>query len=144
MIYLTYDININNDGLGAQYQRIVGIICISHYYNFIYVHTPIEKMEHTNNLNDIENFFQISNNYLNINSINYDEIFEENNPTINLTPYIESVVIITPEIIKKVYPESSSIYKEVMDDYKFVIKWLEDHNIPFTYSDKEVTTSYRR
>jgi hypothetical protein len=73
-----------------------------------------------------------------------ERISAKNNPTINLTPYVESVVIITPEIIKKVYPESSSIYKEVMDDYKFVIKWLEDHNIPLTYSDKEVTTSYRR
>jgi len=86
MLYLTYDIDINSDGMGAQYQRIVAIICICHYYNFTYVHAPIKNMEHVtdpNYLNAIESFFQIANNYANVNSIKYDNIFNENMPSIN-------------------------------------------------------------
>ncbi len=85
MIYLTYDINKNNDGMGAQYQRIIGIICIALYYNYEYVHTPIENMEHLDNndyLEKIEDFFQIKNNFKNVNQYNYDNIISLDNPSI--------------------------------------------------------------
>ena len=39
MLYLTYNIDKQKDGMGAQYQRIIGIIGIAYYYNFIYFET---------------------------------------------------------------------------------------------------------
>ena len=145
MIYLTYDININNDGLGAQYQRIVGIICISHYYNFIYVHTPIEKMEHTNNLNDIENFFQISNNYLNINSINYDEIFEENNPTIDdLIKYdTKKNILVKIYLPYNICDANTDIYKKYMPKLYNI---LTNKYLPFykNNNNKKIAIHVRR
>ena len=73
-----------------------------------------------------------------------EQISAKNNPTINLTPYIESVVIINLETVKKEYPESNEIFKDVIPDYKFIIKWFKTNKIPITYSNKETTTSNRR
>lgn len=86
MLYITYDIDGISDGMGAQYQRIVGILCIANYYNLKYTHTSIESMEHVSNpsyLKNIEDYFQIENNYENVNAIIYDEIFQEYNPYID-------------------------------------------------------------
>jgi hypothetical protein len=44
MIYLTYSKEIN--GMGAQYQRIIGIICLAMKYDCQYIHTRITEMEH--------------------------------------------------------------------------------------------------
>ena len=73
-----------------------------------------------------------------------ERINAKNNPKVDLTPYIESVVIVSPKIIEKEYPKSSGIYKEVMDDYKKIIKWFIEKHIPITYSNKETTSSNRR
>jgi hypothetical protein len=73
-----------------------------------------------------------------------ERISAKNNPTIDLTPYIESVVLISIEGVKKEYPESSKMFKEVINDYKSIIKWLKTKNIPITFSDKKTTTSNRR
>jgi hypothetical protein len=73
-----------------------------------------------------------------------ERISAKNNPTIDLTQYIESVMIINLETVKKEYPESSNMFKEVINDYKSIIEWLKNNNIPTTYSNKETTTSNRR
>ena len=39
MLYLTYDIHGMSDGLGSQYQKVIGIITIAMKYNLEYVHT---------------------------------------------------------------------------------------------------------
>jgi hypothetical protein len=80
MLYLTYNINICEDGLGAQYQRIIGIIALANKYNCIYVHTPIINIEHTNNIKEIENYFNINKYYCNVNDIIYDEIITISDP----------------------------------------------------------------
>jgi hypothetical protein len=73
-----------------------------------------------------------------------ERISAKKNPTIDLTPYIESVVLIGIDKIKKEYPESSSMFKDVINDYKFIIEWFKTNGIPITFSDKETTTSNRR
>lgn len=86
MLYLTYYTNIHNDGMGAQYQRIIGIICIAKYYNFIYVHSQITQMEHINDMTyikNIDNFFGIKKNFRNVNSYSYDLIINMERPSIN-------------------------------------------------------------
>jgi hypothetical protein len=45
-LYLTYETNFHIDGFGAQYQRIVGIFCLSRIIGSKYVHTPIDRYEH--------------------------------------------------------------------------------------------------
>ena len=45
-LYLTYDTSFNNDGFGAQYQRIVGVFCLAKLIGAQYVHTPITLYEH--------------------------------------------------------------------------------------------------
>jgi len=48
-LYLTYDTEINKDGFGAQYHRIVGIFCLARLINAKYLHTPITLFEHLDN-----------------------------------------------------------------------------------------------
>lgn len=84
MLYLTYDIDFQSDGMGAQYQRIIGIICIAEYYGYKYVHNPIQKMEHLDTqsyLKNIEDYFQIYKHYPNINDQKYDKVIEYDNPS---------------------------------------------------------------
>ena len=148
MLYLTYNININNDGMGAQYHRIIGIICISEYYNFKYVHTPITKMEHLDDLkylDDIENFFQIVNNYQNVNSINYDEVFEENNPSINdLNKYdIKKNILIKIFLPHNICDFNTDIYKECMPKLHNI---LTNKYLPFyeNNNNKKIAIHIRR
>ena len=48
MIYLHY--NYKNEGVGAQYQRIIGILAICNMYNFKYVHKKIKVGHNANNV----------------------------------------------------------------------------------------------
>ena len=82
--YITYNTEILCNWLGAQYQRIVGVIALANKYDFQYVHTPIQNMEFVNtieHLNEIENYFQIKNNYPNVNEFTYDQIIAIDNPS---------------------------------------------------------------
>jgi hypothetical protein len=75
MLHLTYQ--PKEDGLGGQYQRVVGIMALAKKYGITYVHTPIKTMEHLPNpvyLERIENYFQIFNHYANSNDIQYDVV----------------------------------------------------------------------
>jgi len=75
MLYFTY--SICSDGLGSQYQRIIGIISLAEKYGGEYVHSKIKEMDHLSNmeyLEKIEDYFQISNNFKSVNEIAYDEI----------------------------------------------------------------------
>jgi len=79
MLYLTY--NTREDGMGAQFQRIVGIIAIAKKFDVVYVHTPIKQMEHVSGkkyIKKIENYFLIKNHYSHVNDRSYDKTFETN------------------------------------------------------------------
>jgi hypothetical protein len=76
-VYFTYILGI--DGLGAQYQRIVGLIALAKKYDCIYVHTDLKQMEHLHSkeyLQDVENYFQLRNNYANFSNYKYDMVIE--------------------------------------------------------------------
>lgn len=79
MIYLTYDHKKLPDGLGAQYHRVLGILALANFYNFKYIHTPINFFEHSVSPRLAEDFFQIKNHYSD-DSIDFDLIFELENP----------------------------------------------------------------
>jgi hypothetical protein len=78
MLYLTY--LKQTDGMGSQYQRIIGIICLAMKYDCQYIHSHIDKMEHlpdpcSEYLNNIEEFFQIQNHFPTMNeSVSFDSI----------------------------------------------------------------------
>ena len=78
MLYLTY--SKQRDGMCAQYQRIIGIICLAMKYDCQYIHSHIDKMEHlpdpcSEYLNNIEEFFQIQNHFPTMNdSVSFDSI----------------------------------------------------------------------
>jgi hypothetical protein len=115
MLYLTYNINTNEDGLAAQYQRIIGIICIAMHYNIKYVHTKIKHMEHIENcnpkeknsdlskctyLNHIEDYFGFAKNFDSVDDYTFDEIVEESHPTHDsIQKYINS----DQNILMKIY-----------------------------------------
>jgi hypothetical protein len=91
MIYLTYHAKHPDvqDGTGAQYQRVIGIICIALRYNLNYVHTKIQTIETCNGfevdekyINYTEEYFQFSKYFQNVESIKYDEIYEIFDPSI--------------------------------------------------------------
>ena len=81
MIYLTYAQCI--DGMGAQYQRIIGIISLAESNGCMYLHTPIKQMEHStqDEVIEIENFLQI-NSYYNKDPIIFDYVHHVNNTEI--------------------------------------------------------------
>jgi hypothetical protein len=81
MLYLTY--NTADDGLGGQYQRIIGIMALAKKHQCTYVHNPIIKMEHIPNpqreyLKKIEDYFQIQNHHPNIDDYQYNQVVEFN------------------------------------------------------------------
>jgi len=143
MLYLTYNINWLPDGMGAQYQRIIGIIGIANYYNYIYVHNPIIKMAHLDTddyLVNIENYFQIMNNYSNVNSIVYDNIYEENSPAVDTLINYDSKNKDKKILIKICFPYSICdanpiIYEKVMPRLRSLII---DKNLPFYNNDKTI------
>ena len=82
MIYLTY-LPPHMDGMGAQYQRIIGIIALATSNGCIYLHTPITEMEHStqDEVIEIEKFLQI-NSYYNKDPIIFDYVHHVNNTEI--------------------------------------------------------------
>lgn len=79
MLYLTY--RTSNDGLGGQYQRIIGLMALAMKHQCRYVHNPILQIEHiptpqTEYLKRIEDFFQIKNYYSSIDEYHYDEVVD--------------------------------------------------------------------
>lgn len=84
MLYITYNTSgFCNDGLGAQYQRMIAIFSLCNYLksNIEYVHSPITKIEHISSdeeIQQIEDFFGFSKTFKNVNDIQYDECIELN------------------------------------------------------------------
>jgi len=149
MLYLTYDINSMTDGMGAQYQRILGIICICEFYNIKYVHTKIKKMEHLDNLNylnDIEEFFQIYNNFNSVESVFFDETFNEYNPSIdNLFKYKnnEKNILVKIALPYNICENNIKIYENIMPKLK---KLLKNNFLPFykNNNNKKIAIHIRR
>lgn len=76
MLYLTYNTD-HIDGFGSQYQRIYGTIALAYKYDCIYVYTPIKhilRLDSRNSIEQVEDYFQIKNNFMNVNDIVYDEV----------------------------------------------------------------------
>jgi len=87
MLYFTYI--GSNDGLGAQYQRIMSVISLAEKYGCEYVHTKIKTMSHLPDieyLEKIEEYFQISKHFKDVNDVIYDE-------TINIVFDISNEII---------------------------------------------------
>jgi hypothetical protein len=80
MLYITY--SKQTDGMGAQYQRIIGIICLAMKYDCRYLHSRITQMEHLPQpcceyLNNIEDFFQIHNHFAGMDDrMSFDSIID--------------------------------------------------------------------
>jgi hypothetical protein len=81
MLYITYTDNLT-DGLGAQYQRLIGIIAVCIYYDCQYIHSSIKHMEHLvepkgEYLKKIEEHLQIKYNFplITNNEINFENTF---------------------------------------------------------------------
>jgi hypothetical protein len=92
MLYLTYDAkqSVLQHGIGAQYQRVIGIICIALQFNLNYVHTKIQAVETANGfevdekyINYMDDYFQFCKYFPTVDSIKYDEIYEMCDPSIN-------------------------------------------------------------
>ena len=56
-----YTITGKTDGFGAQYLAIMSGIAICKYKNYDYLHTPIKKLEHNENVDDMNKFIGIKN-----------------------------------------------------------------------------------
>lgn len=91
MIYLTYNAHQHDiqHGIGAQYQRIIGIICVALQYNLNYVHTTVQTVETVNGfevdkeyIDYIEEYFQFYKYFPNVDSVKYDEIYGFFSPSI--------------------------------------------------------------
>ena len=60
-----------NDGLGAQIQSILSVILVAKQYNLVYVHTPIQSLDHVLGEEEFfENFFNLGKNEISIDEIN--------------------------------------------------------------------------
>ena len=81
MLYLTYDASSLHDGLGAQYQRILGIIGLAARYNCTYVHTPVEQLAHGVLPHDAEAFFGIQRAFPSVNEVIYNEVITTRCPS---------------------------------------------------------------
>ena len=74
MIYFT---NNTGGGLGNYIQQIISIISFSIKNNIEFVYNPILKIDHINNngyIELVEDYFQIKNNFKNVNDIMFDKI----------------------------------------------------------------------
>ena len=56
---MLYTIEGKEDGFGAQYQAIMSGIAFCEYKNYIYIHTPFNKMEHDVNVDVLNEFIGI-------------------------------------------------------------------------------------
>jgi hypothetical protein len=120
-LYLTY--GYYSDGVGAQYQRVIGIYCLAKYYNIKYLHTPIQSIAHLpeNYWKKINDHFGLSIFEAGKNGI--PENFEETLSIYN--PSIEDLQIKTDKniVIKITYPynildKDPEIYETAMDELR--------------------------
>jgi hypothetical protein len=56
---MLYTIAGKDDGFGAQYQAVMSGIALCEYKNYVYVHTPFNKMEHYVNVDQLNEFIGI-------------------------------------------------------------------------------------
>ena len=57
-----YTVKGKTDGFGAQYQAILSGIAYCYYKNYVYVHTPIRKLEHDTDVKNANEFMGINTN----------------------------------------------------------------------------------
>jgi hypothetical protein len=82
MLYLTYDQLIWQDGLGAQLQRIFGLIAISMMYpNTEYVHRSLKNVEHASDqeISQIDSYFTILRTFQSVDHYQYQKIIRVHN-----------------------------------------------------------------
>jgi hypothetical protein len=75
-----YTLSKRQDGFGAQYHTIMSIIAFCKFNNYIYIHTPFTKMGHNVDINKLNHFIGINNDYLIVNNLmpkNKDKIISE-------------------------------------------------------------------
>jgi hypothetical protein len=132
MLYLTY--GLGTDGLGAQFQRVIGIMALAKKHGCKYVHSPIQSMEHIPEpmpeyLKRIEDYFQIHTKYKNVNEIKYDKIIDVQNAEIESTIllYKNSVFTILLKIIipNGILDANTKVYNYIMPDLRQIRQKLD-------------------
>ena len=81
-ITLTYNADENDDGTGAQIQRILGIYSVSRKYGFNYLHTPVKNLlifplDSSQDPHEIEKYLKRMNDYFKLptdDSLQFDKI----------------------------------------------------------------------
>jgi hypothetical protein len=85
-LYITYS-NNKTDGLGGQYSRIHGIVCIGKYFdNVTYVHTKITQLGHIKSdayVQKVENYLNFNKHFKPVETHKYDRVVELYNPTLD-------------------------------------------------------------
>lgn len=61
----TYTITGKKDGFGSQYQAIMSGIAYSYHKNLVYIHSPMKKISHGGNPNQLNKFIGIKNSQTN-------------------------------------------------------------------------------
>lgn len=139
MLYLTYNVDDHTDGIGSQYQRILGIYAICKKYNLNYYHTPIKNIDYQGlkslilNIHE-QKFIDKCNNRIHINThfsgINFDDIITTKNINIQYLMYLlhKSNNLTPPKnvLLKITYPfnisdTEYSIYNYCKGLYKTII-----------------------
>jgi len=148
MIFITYDSNKKTDGIGAQYQRIIGIICIAFYYNLQYVHNTIKVDGHNTNIENAEKFFGIKEYFDPVDINSYDFIYELENPKEN--DILEYINLYKNQniLIKILYPfnicdANPQIYVQTMPILTNLIKKL-NLDLDYNYTNTNIAIHVRR
>ena len=134
-LFLTYNINFEKDGLGAQYSRVIDIYCLAKFIGAKYVHTPILVVDHLNNeySKEVNNHFGLSIFERGTNGIpeTYDEEIEikilSNLEQLNVHINEKNVLIkigLAMYVLAELQ-ERSTIYDEGMKDLRLLKKKLE-------------------
>lgn len=151
MLYLTY--NTADDGLGGQYQRIIGIMALAKKHQCTYVHNPIIKMEHIPNpqreyLKKIEDYFQIQNHHPNIDDYQYNQVVEFNRideHTI-LSYKIQAQqkcvnILLKIKLPNAILDQDTDIYNQIIPHLRQIKKTIP---LPYYNSSKNIAVHIRR
>lgn len=151
MLYLTY--NAADDGLGGQYQRIIGIMALAKKHQCTYVHNPIIKMEHIPNpqteyLKKIEDYFQIQNHHPHIDDYQYNQVVEFNRiDEQTILSYKEQAqqkyvnILLKIQLPNAILDQDTDIYNQIIPHLRQIKQTIP---LPYYNSSKNIAVHIRR
>jgi hypothetical protein len=157
MLFITYNNNLA-DGLGAQYQRVIGIIGLSVYYDCKYIHSPIKSIEHImepnrDYLNKIEEYLQIKYNFplISNNEIIFEKIINADNQMDEgvLLDYkkmaeTKNILLIITIAYANLLDKTPEIYEYVMSSLKKIKQKIELPEYLVKPNHKKIAIHIRR